>query len=361
MKIHKSSAWILATVALLLCAAAGFAEEYFDHPQIGRYEGSSVIHQESSGLNEYRVGLGIARDGVISDTRMIRGKVMMTLYRGPESSSSFEIVDAYRQLLQSRGFEVLFECGKSECGEKFLGAFYGLAPFANDPGWDYSAPITQGNSDASYVLVARSGSGEPETYVSLIVSQGWHRYPVYKLDVVEAHGQAGGISSQTVAGKEGEDEASEPAGSGKAARRKAQFGIQVASDSFFGLLFCANRFEISAKAQMLLYDGFPSGDKPNDMVVVGGHAAYLFRPSTMIDVGVGMDFRSGITLSGDTVWRQYIDAGLRVGANYHLGRRFMVSGLLYPFWVQVRETDVADSYSLTATFPSAAVAVSFFF
>jgi hypothetical protein len=359
MKIHKSSASILAMVALLLCAAAGYAVEYFDHPQIGRYEGSSVIHQESSGLNEYRVGLGVARDGVISDTRMIRGKVLMTLYRGPESSSSFEILSAYRQLLQSRGFEVLFSCGKSECGTKFLGAFYDLAPFANDPGWDYSAPITQGNSDASYVLVAWSGSGEPETYVSLIVSQGWHRYPVYKLDVIETSGQAGRISSRT-GGTEGE-EASESASSGKAARRKAQFGIQVASDSFFGLLFCANRFEISAKAQMLLYDGFPSGDKPNDMVVVGGHAAYLFKPSAMIDVGVGMDFRNGISLSGDTVWRQYIDASLRVGVNYHLGRRFMVSGLLYPFGIQVRETDVADSYSLTATLPSAAVAVSFFF
>lgn len=366
MKIHKSSAWILATVALLLCAAAGFAEEYFDHPQIGRYEGSSVIHQESSGLNEYRVGLGIARDGVISDTRMIRGKVMMTLYRGPESSSSFEIGDAYRQLLQSRGFEVLFECGKSECGTKFLGAFYGLAPFANDPGWDYSAPITQGNSDASYVLVARSGSGEPATYVSLIVSQGWHRYPVYKLDVVEAHGQAGSISSWTGAGKEGEDEASEPAGSGKAARRKAQLGIQMASDSSLGLLLCANRFEICAKFQAVIYDGFLGDDWPdNSVLMAGGHAMYLFRPGDRSDIGIGMDIRQGITLAKDPVdqheYVQYMDAGARISFNYHFGGRFMVSGILHPFWLVVRETEVADSYNMTIKTPTAALAVSFFF
>jgi hypothetical protein len=106
-------------------------------------------------------------------------------------------------------------------GTKFLGAFYGLAPFANDPGWDYSAPITQGNSDASYVLVARSGSGEPATYVSLIVSQGWHRYPVYKLDVVETRGQTGGIFSRTGAGKEAEDEPPKIGSGPRAGRRSS--------------------------------------------------------------------------------------------------------------------------------------------
>jgi len=364
MKIHKSSALILATVALLLCAAAGFAEEYFDHPQIGRYEGSSVIHQESSGLNEYRVGLGSARDGAISDTRMIRGKVIMTLYRGPESSSSFEIVDAYRQLLRSAGFEVLLECGKAECGGKFLGAFYGLAPFANDPGWNHSAPITQGNPEASYVLVAENG--ETETYVSLIVSQGWHRYPVYKLDVVETRGQTGGISSRTGAGKEAEDEASGFGSSGKAARRKAQFGLQVASDSSLGLLLCANRFEICAKAQAVIYDGFPGDDWPdNSMMMVGGHALYLFRPGERSDIGIGMDVRQGITLAQDPVdqheYVQYMDVGARISFNYHFGGRFMLSGILHPFWLLVRETDVADSYNLTLRTPTAAVAVSFFF
>jgi len=58
----------------------------------------------------------------------------MTPYGGPESASSFEIFSAYRNLLGAKGFEVLFACGKSACGEKLLGAFYDLAPFANDPG-----------------------------------------------------------------------------------------------------------------------------------------------------------------------------------------------------------------------------------
>lgn len=351
MKFQKSSAWILTMVALLLCAAAGYAVEFYDHPRIGRYEGSAVIHQESSGLNQYTLGLGAAKDGKVAQT--------------PENASSFEIFSAYRQLLRSEGFEVLLEGGKAECGEKFLGAFYDLAPFANDPGWNHSAPITQGNPEASYVLVAGSGSGEPATYVSLIVSQGWHQYPVYKLDVVETRGQTGGISSRTGAGKEAEDEASGSASSGKAARRKAQLGIQMASDSSLGLLLCANRFEICAKFQAVIYDGFPGDDWPdNSVLMAGGHAMYLFRPGDRSDIGIGMDIRQGITLAKDPVdqheYVQYMDAGARISFNYHFGGRFMVSGIMHPFWLVVRETDVADSYNMTIKTPTAAMAVSFF-
>jgi len=40
----------------VVCAAAVQAEEYYDHPLIGRYEGSSATHQESSRLDRYVLG-----------------------------------------------------------------------------------------------------------------------------------------------------------------------------------------------------------------------------------------------------------------------------------------------------------------
>jgi hypothetical protein len=368
VKAERSTALILAAVAFLFCSVAVHSVEYYDHPQIGRYEGSSVFHQEGRDFDQYNLGLGPAVDGTVVETMTVRGKVLMTLYSGPEDASSFEITSAYRKLLESRGFEVLFACEKSECGEKFLGAFYDLAPFANDPGWNNSSPITQGNADFSYILVARSGSGERETYVSLIVSQGWWRYPVYKLDVVELQEQGGKISTVVGPGKEGGDagrgsgEAAKPGPSGQVLHRKTKFGVQMDSDGYFGLVLSANRFEVCAKVQAVVYDGFPGDVWPdNGMLMVGGHAIYLFRPADMIDVGVGADARQGITLDGDIEYKQYLDVGLRVAFNYHLGEHFMVSGVLYPFWVFVKESTVDDSYQLTATIPTAAVAASFFF
>ena len=365
---------ILAVFTFLFCSAAVYSVEYYDHPQIGRYEGSSVIHQESSNYNQYTLGLGPAEDGTVGETMTVEGKVLMTLYSGPEDASSFEIISAYRRLLQSKGFEVLFACDKSACGEKFLGAFYDLAPFANDPGWNNSSPITQGNSDVSYVLVARSTGGEKETYVSLIVSQGWWSYPVYKLDVVEVQEQAGKISSVVgpfeEAGEAGPGAAEEPEAGrpGQVVRRPLRFGLQLASDTSFGLTLSANRFEICAKAQAVLYDGFPGDNWPdNNMLKVGGYSMYLFRPADRIDIGVGAEALYGITLArdpvDDTEYRYYLDVAPRVALSYHLGEHFVISGVLYPLWLFTKEdTDPAnDDYQMTITTPTAAVAVSFFF
>lgn len=349
-----------------LCAGAAWAAEPYDHPQIGRYSGSTVIHQETSRLLDYTVGLGAARDGKVADTLKVTGKVMMTLYSGPENASSFEVATAYRKLLQTKGFDVLFSCEKSGCGEPFLGAFYGLAPFANDPGWNHSAPITQGSGEFSYVLVAKSTGGGAVTYVSLIVSQGWWKYPAYKLDVVEIQDTTGEITSVLGPGQEAGGQGPGGREAGPVERRPVQFGVQVASDGYFGLMLCGNHFELCAKSQAVFYEGFPGDDWPEPAtLVVGGHAMYLFRPAGAIDLATGADFRMGMTLAEDTVdgysWEQYIDAGLRVGVNYHLGEHFMISGALYPVWVSTRETTENDSFSLTLRAPSAAVAVSLLF
>jgi hypothetical protein len=135
----------------------------------------------------------------------------------------------------------------------------------------------------------------------------------------------------------------------------------MSSDAILGLLFCSNRIELCAKAQVVAYDGFLANVKPDDMLMIGGHAAFLFRPSDNVDLGIGADVRGGIALSGSTVYRQYLDAGLRTAFNYHLGDRIMISGVLYPLWIAVRETDAVDSYQLAVRIPSAAAAVSLFF
>ena len=142
----------------------------------------------------------------------------MTLYSGPEDASAFEVITAYRKLLQSDEFDILFSCENAACCGQFLEAFYNLAPFANDPGWNNSSPITQGNPDTSYVLVAKSENEGKTMYVSLIVSQGWWSYPVYKLDIAEVQEFEGKISSVTGPGEDTADDAREPSGTPAAER-----------------------------------------------------------------------------------------------------------------------------------------------
>ena len=364
MNKHKTTIILATTVLLMFFAASIYGLDAYDHPAIGRYEGSSIIHQESSNFDQYRLGLAVAEDGAVSETLTVEGKVLMTLYSGPEDASSFEVITAYRKLLQSNQFEILFSCETSDCGGQFLKAFYNLAPFANDPGWNNSSPITQGNPDASYVLVAKSESEGKTMYASLMVSQGWWSYPVYKLDIVEVQEFEGKISSVTGPGGETADdvrEPVEPSPAGKAARRPVRFGVQLSSDSYFGLLLYANRFEVSAKAQAILYDGYPGGNHPDEILMIGAHTSFLFKPAENVDLGLGVEVRRGILLSGDTDYVQYMDGGPRLSINYNLGKHFLLSGVLHHVWIVVRETSLADSYTLDAAIPSAAVAVSFLF
>lgn len=154
-----------------------------------------------------------------------------------------------------------------------------------------------------------------------------------------------------VAGAWGQQPASQP----------WRLGLQMASDSMFGVIVQAGRFEVSAKAQASVFDGFVGNVKPDDVLVVGGHLSYLLGPWNSVCWGIGVEARQGIVLSGDTNYKQYIDGGLRLSCSAGLGERLMITGILCPFWISVRETDVVDSYSLTAAIPLGGVAAAVFF
>jgi hypothetical protein len=364
-----------AAVALSLLAIdvpRALAAEPADHPEIGRYERSSVLHQERRTFDAYSLGLGPVRDGKVSDVKKAEGKVLLTTYRAPDASS-LEIFRTYRSLLESKGFEILFACEKGECGEKFLGRFYDLAPFANDYGWNNSAPITQGNTDFSYVLVARAVAGPRTSYVSLIVSQGWWAYPVYKLDVLEVLDRKGTISSEGSARNTAGDAPSPapapalaPAAAAPAApaavRRGTGYGLQIYSDSVLGLALRTSRLEVGVVAQAVLHDGFVAAGKPDDIAFFGSYVGYLFQlPDLGSTLGVGFEMRRGQVLKGKTVYRQLFDAGPRLSLDYPLGDHFLISGVLHPFWAELRETSVVYSYGGTYRLPYAAIAIGYFF
>lgn len=66
-------------------------------------------------------------------------------------------------------------------------------------------------------------------------------------------------------------------------------------------------------------------------------------------------------MSGDTDYVQYMDGGPRLSLNYALGEHILLSGVLHPVWIVVRETSAANSFELDAKIPYASVAVGFLF
>jgi hypothetical protein len=190
MNIMKTKI-LIPVLSFFIILSSAYAQKWNDHPLIGRYGKSEIVHQEKANLNEYTIALqGIKEAKTISETRKLQGRVVMTLYAASDETSSFEIYKAYLDLLKSRNFEILFNCEKIDCrGDVFehnpTFIFYNLAPFATDPGLNHSYPITQGNPEYTYILTAKGDADHNVTYVSLIAAQGYRKNPYYKLDVVE--------------------------------------------------------------------------------------------------------------------------------------------------------------------------------
>ena len=133
--------------ALLLCSvilltAGVFAEEFADHPVVGRYPDASIQHQEVSNFGQYTILVG---DG---ETETVQGEVWMTLYAAPGDSSTFSVYSTYMDFLQAEGFTILVSCEPGHCGGSTLADAYHRAPFANDGNMNFSAPITTGTYSA---------------------------------------------------------------------------------------------------------------------------------------------------------------------------------------------------------------------
>ncbi len=183
---------LISLFLLLIIGQIVFAEEFADHPLVGRYPGSTIVHQEYSEYGEYTIAVAPEQ------TETLVGRVWMTMYDGPGDSSTFSLYSTYMDFLEQQGFTILANCPPGTCGDFSSDYTYGLAPFAYDENYGYSAALTHGSWDqVSFISAKRTDQGEP-IYVSIAMTEGWRDYPQYKLDVVEiASNKATIISSGT--------------------------------------------------------------------------------------------------------------------------------------------------------------------
>lgn len=199
---------IVFALALLIVATVG-AREWTDHPMVGRYDDSSIRHQEVARFGEYTIATGPEA------TETVEGEVWMTLYDGPADSSTFGVYTTYRSFLESNGFEMLVSCRPGECPPGALEEVYQREPFADNGDYYFPAVFSQGSDDlAAYIAAKRSGD-DVTLYVSIAIAAGWESYPQYRLDVVEVKPDAGSIASSGTTATE-EREASGGADDGTA-------------------------------------------------------------------------------------------------------------------------------------------------
>ncbi|MGH9315058.1 MAG: DUF4892 domain-containing protein [Vicinamibacterales bacterium] len=181
-----------------------------DHAMVSRYAGSIIIGYDLRKFDELVIPLGplkrVEGDTVTLEparSQRVEGKVTRILYVGPPDRSPLELVRNYELELKKSGFEVLYTCAGTQCGERdgWLAEHY-LYPLdqrlSNTPPagtgrvpgqiseYALSSPINQ------RYLVAKRARPEGDVYVSVYAATNratHHKetqdHPVILLDVVD--------------------------------------------------------------------------------------------------------------------------------------------------------------------------------
>lgn len=96
-----------------------------DSSLIGRFEGSLILGQQQKAFDELKIPTGPEKDRTLTMSVAPQGKVTRTLYLAPTERATLEVATVYENALKGQGFEVVYRCGKEECGGNFKDLMYG--------------------------------------------------------------------------------------------------------------------------------------------------------------------------------------------------------------------------------------------
>ena len=152
MTRHFSARVILTAACIAASAAAQTPPQ--GHPLVPAYPGSWMEQPaEVSAFDEFDVPTGAIKNGKVSKSEHLEGKVTMFAYRNPDGRSTLEIFRNYESGLKDAGFATLFTCKGGQCGEQI--GLKGLGYLPN-------------GEDARY-LAARHARPEGDVYVAMHV------------------------------------------------------------------------------------------------------------------------------------------------------------------------------------------------
>jgi hypothetical protein len=148
-----------------------------DHPLVSRFAGSAVLESSSAEFDEYPLVTGPYKSGKFSKVQKIEGKITHFKYTLPENRSPLEVVRSYQNALSQGGFQILFTCGSSECGDEStneLSRWIGRWCTSCEPGIRYlAAKLSRPAGDVYVAVKVNKGScwgcgPLDETYVNVI-------------------------------------------------------------------------------------------------------------------------------------------------------------------------------------------------
>ncbi len=172
---------LMIITSLLIISSSTFAQKK-DHPLIGHLEGAELWMQNINKIHEYLVITGpMENDSLVSSVKVV-GKVTMTSYEYKGDNSAFGIIHNYTDFLKNNRFEILLSCKGGECGgniAKYYNGINRMEPFDQN-----NAIAWQSRYFKNFLSAKKQISGKT-VYVCIYIAQGWWKFPIYRIDVIE--------------------------------------------------------------------------------------------------------------------------------------------------------------------------------
>jgi flagellar motor protein MotB len=186
---------LLGGVAASASLAAGK-----DHPLITRYPGSDIESSEVKAFDQIALPIGKFKrkqitpsqwGGEISKSLPVEGRITRIVYTNPAGRSSLEIFRNYEEALAKGGFQVLFSCSGTACGE----------PGTNDevPGFGRWCVEGLDCGETMRYVVGRLKRDEGDVYVAVKVLINGYSTGRTVLNVVEVKPMQGGLVTTNAA------------------------------------------------------------------------------------------------------------------------------------------------------------------
>jgi outer membrane protein OmpA-like peptidoglycan-associated protein len=171
----------------LLATSVTFAQEEDvegskDHPLISRYPGSFISYYDVKEFDEYLLPLGkLDKDGKLTKSQKLEGKVTQITYSAPEGRSILEIYRNYELATKKAGFEILFSITSKELGGGWNEWADVFASAIRRAAGSLNAYL---GGEGQY-LAAKLTRPEGDVYVALCIAIGWYSNAMVQLDVIE--------------------------------------------------------------------------------------------------------------------------------------------------------------------------------
>ncbi len=157
-------------MAAFIAASAAAQKPPQGHPLVPAYPGSSMEQAaEAEGFAEFDIPTGPLKDGRLTKSAHVEGKLTMFRYSAPEGRSILEVFRNYESALKEAGFATLFTCKGEQCGSQVGLKGLGYLP----------------NGDEARYLAAKLARPEGDVYVALHVQPLDTRFVVVEVKPME--------------------------------------------------------------------------------------------------------------------------------------------------------------------------------